>query len=396
MIAPIKQSECGRHVNLLGLLKSKKLKKAQQSKSPQQEAQNVNKSESEVLQPEIVHEPILAALQPQLESETVTSKIKIKPQAKEKNNPIKREQGSWYKRMSKGLSKTSSALGGGLIALFTEHKEIDESLLDELETMLLTADVGIEATERIIKSLTEQRFKTIEAFMQGLKLSLQDILTPVSHPLVIDQTKQPYVILMVGVNGAGKTTTIGKLARYYQTQGKSVMLAAGDTFRAAAVEQLQVWGMRNQVPVIAQHTGADSTSVIFDTVQAAKSRCVDVVIADTAGRLHTKSNLMTELEKIVRVMKKLDNTAPHEIMLVLDAGMGQNTLSQAQKFHEVVGVTGVTLTKLDGTAKGGIVFAIAQSLGVNLRFIGIGEQVDDLRPFDAAEFVNALFAQQED
>ena len=378
-------------MSLLGLFKNKKTKKVQQPEAAPVE-QTVQHAEDEPLSSP-TNEQVQSS-EPATQSVSDISPIPqseplLPPQSQAKQS----DKVSWFKRLTQSLGRTRSAFGGGLSGLFSERNTIDDTLLDELETTLLTADVGIEATDKIIASLTAQRFKTPEAFMQGLQDSLYDILAPVSQPLAIDQSKQPYVILMVGVNGAGKTTTIGKLAQYYKSQGLSVMLAAGDTFRAAAVEQLQVWGERNNVPVVAQHTGADSASVIFDTVQAAKSRNVDVVIADTAGRLHTKSNLMAELEKIVRVMKKLDTSAPHEIMLVLDAGMGQNALSQAQQFHQAVGVTGITLTKLDGTAKGGIIFAIAQSLAVNLRFIGVGEQVDDLRPFDAQEFVAALFVQ---
>jgi len=268
-------------------------------------------------------------------------------------------------------------------------------LLEDLETILITSDIGMSATTEIISKLTAQvdriELKDPQALHQALKEELSAILTAVEKPLVIDEQKAPYVILMVGVNGVGKTTTIGKLAKKYQNEGKSVMLAAGDTFRAAAVEQLQVWGERNDVPVIAQHTGADSASVLFDAIQSAKAKNVDVLIADTAGRLQNKDNLMQELEKVIRVMKKQDDTAPHEVMLVLDAGTGQNGLSQAQMFGQSVGVTGITLTKLDGTAKGGIIFAIAKSLDLPIRFIGVGEQVDDLQPFQAEPFVEALF-----
>ena len=257
------------------------------------------------------------------------------------------------------------------------------------------ADVGVTATSEIIDSLTDKlernQLKDGEALCKALRDELHGLLKDVTKPLQIDSARNPYVILMVGVNGVGKTTTIGKLTKKFQNEGKSVMLAAGDTFRAAAVEQLQVWGERNNVPVVAQHTGADSASVIFDAIQSAKSRGVDVVIADTAGRLQNKDNLMNELEKVVRVMKKLDESAPHEVMLVLDAGTGQNALSQAQVFQRAVGVSGITLTKLDGTAKGGIVFAIARQLQLPIRFIGVGEQVDDLRSFDAETFVGALF-----
>lgn len=273
-------------------------------------------------------------------------------------------------------------------------KEIDEDLLEEIETTLLMADIGVEATTEIIERLTDRverkQLKDADALKDALKQELGDLLGGVEHPLQLPE-KKPAVILMVGVNGVGKTTTIGKLAKKYQTEGKSVMLAAGDTFRAAAVEQLQVWGERNNVPVVAQHTGADSASVIFDALQSAQSKGVDVLIADTAGRLQNKDNLMQELQKVVRVMQKLDPDAPHEVMLVLDAGTGQNAISQAKQFKESVGVTGITLTKLDGTAKGGIIFAIAKQFGLPIRFIGVGEQVDDLRPFEADEFVHALF-----
>lgn len=304
---------------------------------------------------------------------------------------------SVFERIKQGLGKTRASLTGGLTDLFSTGKKIDEDLLEEIETTLLMADVGVTATSEIIESLTDKlqrnQLKDGEALRKALRDQLYGLLKDVTKPLTIDSTKNPYVILMVGVNGVGKTTTIGKLTKKFQGEGKSVMLAAGDTFRAAAVEQLQVWGERNNVPVVAQHTGADSASVIFDAIQSGKSRGVDVVIADTAGRLQNKDNLMGELEKVVRVMKKLDDSAPHEVMLVLDAGTGQNALSQAQVFQKVVGVSGITLTKLDGTAKGGIVFAIARQLQLPIRFIGVGEQVDDLRSFDAETFVDALFAE---
>ena len=267
-----------------------------------------------------------------------------------------------------------------------------------METQLLTADLGVETASRIIRNLTEQasfrQLKDAEALYDLLKQEMANILKPVDQPLVIDGSKRPHVILMVGVNGVGKTTTIGKLAKRFQQEGKSVMLAAGDTFRAAAVEQLQVWGQRNQIPVIAQHTGADSASVIFDALQAARARNVDVLIADTAGRLQNKAHLMEELKKIVRVMKKLDVEAPHEVMLTLDAGTGQNALSQAKLFDEAVGITGITLTKLDGTAKGGIIFAVADKFGIPIRYIGVGESIEDLRPFQADDFIEALFSRE--
>jgi fused signal recognition particle receptor len=302
---------------------------------------------------------------------------------------------SVFQRIRHGLGKTRESLSGGLADLFSVGKKIDDELLEEIETTLLMADVGVTATTEIIDSLTDKlernQLKDGEALRKALREQLRGLLEPVSRPLELDAGTKPYVILMVGVNGVGKTTTIGKLARQFRQQGKSVMLAAGDTFRAAAVEQLQVWGERNGVPVIAQHTGADSASVIFDAVQSAQSRGVDVVIADTAGRLQNKDNLMSELEKVVRVMKKLDESAPHEVMLVLDAGTGQNALSQARVFQQAVGVSGITLTKLDGTAKGGIVFAVARQLQLPIRYIGVGEQVEDLRSFDAETFVDALF-----
>ncbi len=302
---------------------------------------------------------------------------------------------NFFARIKAGLSRTRGQFSEGLSKLFLGNKEIDEDLLEDIETQLLTADVGVAATTAIIESITEKyerkELKDAASLHQALKAELSSLLKTCDQTLEINTTKQPYVILVVGVNGVGKTTTIGKMAKYFQSQGRSVMLAAGDTFRAAAVEQLQVWGERNNVPVVAQHTGADSASVIFDAVASAKAKGVDILIADTAGRLQNKDNLMGELEKVVRVMKKIDDTAPHEVMLVLDAGTGQNALSQAQTFQKVVGVTGISLTKLDGTAKGGIIFAIAKQLQLPIRFIGVGEQIDDLRPFEADEFVAALF-----
>lgn len=301
-----------------------------------------------------------------------------------------------FSRMAAGLAKTSSQLTSELGNIFMGLKELDDELLEELETQLLLADVGIEAVEVIVSSLAEKVERNELASTQALYQALQDelvtLLEPAQSPLMIDNHKTPFVILVVGVNGVGKTTTIGKLAKGFQAQGKQVMLAAGDTFRAAAVEQLQVWGDRNNVPVVAQHTGADSASVIFDAVQSAKSRGVDILIADTAGRLHNKSNLMEELTKIKRVMAKLDDSAPHEVLLVLDAGTGQNAINQAQQFSAAAGVTGLALTKLDGTAKGGVIFALAKQLKLPVRFIGVGEGVDDLQPFEAKSFVKALFA----
>lgn len=307
----------------------------------------------------------------------------------------KEEKKGFFGRMASGLSKTRSNLTDGLAGILLGKKEIDEDMMEDLETQLIMADVGVEATQEIIdrltKRVTRKELRDSDALYEALIEELQDMLAVSQKPLVIDSSKKPYVILMVGINGVGKTTTIGKLAKQFQARGKSVMLAAGDTFRAAAVEQLQVWGERNDVPVVAQHTGADSASVLFDAVQAATSRGVDVLIADTAGRLHNKDNLMQELEKVVRVMKKIDDTAPHEVMLVLDAGTGQNAINQTKHFLQSVGVTGLTLTKLDGTAKGGIIFALAKQFGLPVRYIGVGEQIDDLRPFNADDFTRALF-----
>lgn len=304
----------------------------------------------------------------------------------------------FLERLKQGLSKTSASLGEGMASLFLGKKVIDDDLLEDLETRLLTADVGVEATTAIIGNLTKRVARKELADSGALYKALQDelvaLLKPVEQPLKIDSSKQPYVILVVGVNGAGKTTTIGKLAKKLQQDGKKVMLAAGDTFRAAAVEQLQVWGERNQIAVIAQHTGADSASVIFDAVQAAKSRGMDVLIADTAGRLHTKDNLMEELKKVRRVIGKLDDTAPHEVLLVLDAGTGQNAINQAKQFNQTVNLTGLALTKLDGTAKGGVIFALAKQFALPIRYIGVGEGIDDLRTFEAEAFVQALFAEK--
>ncbi|HBM9259596.1 TPA: signal recognition particle-docking protein FtsY [Citrobacter freundii] len=303
----------------------------------------------------------------------------------------------FFARLKRSLLKTKENLGSGFISLF-RGKKIDDDLFEELEEQLLIADVGVETTRKIIANLTEgasrKQLKDAEALYGLLKEEMGEILAKVDEPLNVEG-KTPFVILMVGVNGVGKTTTIGKLARQFEQQGKSVMLAAGDTFRAAAVEQLQVWGQRNNIPVIAQHTGADSASVIFDAIQAAKARNVDVLIADTAGRLQNKSHLMEELKKIVRVMKKLDEDAPHEVMLTIDASTGQNAISQAKLFHEAVGLTGITLTKLDGTAKGGVIFSVADQFGIPIRYIGVGERIEDLRPFKADDFIEALFARED-
>ncbi|AOS96267.1 Signal recognition particle receptor FtsY [Microbulbifer aggregans] len=331
---------------------------------------------AEVEQPAPVEEP-----------EQASTEVAPEPQ------PQKKE--GFFTRIRRGLTRTSSQFAEGMGNLFLGAKEIDDELLEELETQLLMADVGMEATTEIVDRLTarvsRRELNDGEALYRALQEELEDLLKGVEAPLEVDTTRKPYVILVVGVNGVGKTTTIGKLAHRFLGEGKSVMLAAGDTFRAAAVEQLQVWGERHKVPVVAQHTGADSASVIYDAVQSAQARGTDVVIADTAGRLHTKSNLMEELSKVRRVMAKLDESAPHEVLLVLDAGTGQNAISQASQFRDAAGVSGLVLTKLDGTAKGGIIFALAQRFGIPVRFIGVGEQAEDLQPFRAREFVSALF-----
>ncbi|MCG7532686.1 signal recognition particle-docking protein FtsY [Psychrobium sp. MM17-31] len=317
-------------------------------------------------------------------------------QAAEEEEPKKKS--GFFARLKEGLKRTKQNFGSGIFGLF-KGKKIDDDLFEELEEQLLIADVGVDTTLKIIDSLTQgasrKDLKDGEALYKLLQEEMVEVIKPVSQPLDIEKSDGPYVILMVGVNGVGKTTTIGKLAKKFQQQGKKVALAAGDTFRAAAVEQLQVWGERNDIQVIAQHTGADSASVIFDAVQAAKARNVDVLIADTAGRLQNKSNLMEELKKVVRVMRKLDETAPHEVMLTLDAGTGQNAMSQVQLFNEAVGVTGLTITKLDGTAKGGVVFALADKYKIPIRYIGVGEGIDDLREFNGPEFVEALFTGEE-
>ncbi|MGX0892960.1 fused signal recognition particle receptor [Pseudomonas sp. ADAK2 TE3594] len=315
--------------------------------------------------------------------------------------PVRTEESKagFFARLKQGLSKTSASIGEGMASLFLGKKIIDDELLEDIETRLLTADVGVEATSVIIQRLTQKvarkELADADALYKSLQAELAAMLKPVEQPLKITSQNKPFVILVVGVNGAGKTTTIGKLAKKLQLEGKKVMLAAGDTFRAAAVEQLQVWGERNKIPVIAQHTGADSASVIFDAVQAAKARGIDVLIADTAGRLHTKDNLMEELKKVRRVIGKLDADAPHEVLLVLDAGTGQNAINQAKQFNQTVELTGLALTKLDGTAKGGVIFALAKQFGLPIRYIGVGEGIDDLRTFEAEPFVQALFAERE-
>jgi fused signal recognition particle receptor len=361
--------------------------------------QNVEQAQEEKLDPtkSTTHESVVSEYvvsEPVVSESVVDDSIVEEPVAATPKKS-KEEKKGFFGRMASGLSKTRSNLTDGLAGILLGKKEIDEDMMEDLETQLIMADVGVEATQEIIdrltKRVTRKELRDSDALYEALIEELQDMLAVSQKPLVIDSSKKPYVILMVGINGVGKTTTIGKLAKQFQARGKSVMLAAGDTFRAAAVEQLQVWGERNDVPVVAQHTGADSASVLFDAVQAATSRGVDVLIADTAGRLHNKDNLMQELEKVVRVMKKIDDTAPHEVMLVLDAGTGQNAINQTKHFLQSVGVTGLTLTKLDGTAKGGIIFALAKQFGLPVRYIGVGEQIDDLRPFNADDFTRALF-----
>ncbi len=311
-------------------------------------------------------------------------------------NPEESGAGGFFSRMKSGLSKTRKSFSQGMATLLIGAKEIDDELLEDIETQLLIADVGVDATRRVVDALTErvsrQELLHSHALYEALQKELGELLAPRQQPLVIDNSAhKPFVILVVGVNGVGKTTTIGKLAKRFQREGRQVMLAAGDTFRAAAVEQLQVWGERNNVPVVAQGTGADSASVLFDAFQSAKAKGIDVLIADTAGRLHNKTHLMDELSKVVRVLQKIDPQAPHEVMLVVDAGTGQNALNQVHDFDQAVKLTGLTITKLDGTAKGGVLFNIASRTHLPIRYVGVGEGVDDLRPFEAAEFVGALF-----
>ena len=338
--------------------------------------------------------PVAAVIAEEAAAELEPEETQAEEVQHEQERPTKE---GFFARLKRSLIKTKQNLGSGFISLF-RGKKIDDDLFEELEEQLLIADVGVETTRKIITNLTEgasrKDLRDAEALYGLLKEEMGEILAKVDEPLKVEG-KTPFVILMVGVNGVGKTTTIGKLARQFQQEGKSVMLAAGDTFRAAAVEQLQVWGDRNNIPVIAQHTGADSASVIFDAIQAAKARNVDVLLADTAGRLQNKAHLMEELKKIVRVMKKLDEDAPHEVMLTLDASTGQNAISQAKLFHEAVGLTGITLTKLDGTAKGGVIFSVADQFGIPIRYIGVGERIEDLRPFNAGDFIEALFARED-
>ncbi|BBJ61260.1 signal recognition particle-docking protein FtsY [Enterobacter asburiae] len=355
--------------------------------------------EEAALEPELTDEELEAqALAAEAAEEAIiVVPVEEQPEEESVQEQEKPTKEGFFARLKRSLLKTKENLGSGFISLF-RGKKIDDDLFEELEEQLLIADVGVETTRKIIANLTEgasrKQLRDAEALYGLLKDEMGEILAKVDEPLNIEG-KTPFVILMVGVNGVGKTTTIGKLARQFEQQGKSVMLAAGDTFRAAAVEQLQVWGQRNNIPVIAQHTGADSASVIFDAIQAAKARNVDVLIADTAGRLQNKSHLMEELKKIVRVMKKLDEDAPHEIMLTIDASTGQNAISQAKLFNEAVGLTGIALTKLDGTAKGGVIFSVADQFGIPIRYIGVGERIEDLRPFKADDFIEALFARED-
>ncbi|MCZ6404334.1 signal recognition particle-docking protein FtsY [Vibrio parahaemolyticus] len=363
--------------------------------APSEEQQTEEFAEQAQQTQELEQEPEKAEAAPvEAEAEAEEPQVPVAPRIQEQEKPTE----SFFARLKRSLSRTKANIGAGFFGLFS-GKKIDDDLFEELEEQLLIADVGMDTTTKIINNLTEKAsrgdLKDGEALYGLLKEEMAEILSKVEQPLDIDSSKTPYVILMVGVNGVGKTTTIGKLAKQFQSQGKKVMLAAGDTFRAAAVEQLQVWGERNNVPVIAQHTGADSASVIYDAIEAAKARGVDVVIADTAGRLQNKANLMEELRKIVRVMKKIDDSAPHEIMLTLDAGTGQNAISQAKLFSDVAPLTGITLTKLDGTAKGGVIFAIADQFSIPIRYIGVGEGIEDLRPFETQEFIDALFSREE-
>ncbi|AIW15350.1 signal recognition particle-docking protein FtsY [Vibrio tubiashii] len=376
----------------------------EQTKQPAEEQQNT--IEDAVEETPVVDEQVeqskteLAEAEAEAEAEADAEEVvevveqPTEPRVVEQEKPTE----SFFARLKRSLARTKANIGAGFFGLFKD-KQIDDELFEELEEQLLIADVGMDTTLKIIDNLTEkasrQDLKDGEALYGLLKEEMAEILSNVEKPLEVDTSKTPYVILMVGVNGVGKTTTIGKLAKQFQAEGKKVMLAAGDTFRAAAVEQLQVWGERNNVPVVAQHTGADSASVIYDAIESAKAKGVDVVIADTAGRLQNKANLMEELRKIVRVMQKVDGSAPHEIMLTLDAGTGQNAISQAKLFSDVAPLTGITLTKLDGTAKGGVIFALADQFQIPIRYIGVGEGIDDLRPFETQEFIDALFSRED-
>jgi len=364
---------------------------AEQAEAQRIEQERISAEQAEVQRLEQERIAAEQAEVQRLEQERVAAE-----QAKKEEKPKKE---GFFSRLKKGLLKTRVNIGAGFSSIFS-GKKIDDDLFEELETQLLTADLGVDTTMKLIDRLTDganrKQLKDGDALYELMKQEMAAMLKTAEQPLTIPAEKKPFVILMVGVNGVGKTTTIGKLAKQFQNEGKSVMLAAGDTFRAAAVEQLQVWGERNSIPVIAQHTGADSASVVFDAFQAAKARNVDVLIADTAGRLQNKDNLMQELEKIARVMKKIDPDAPHEVMLTIDAGTGQNAISQVNLFNQCVGLTGITLSKLDGTAKGGVIFAVADKFNIPIRYIGVGEGIDDLRSFKSDDFIDALFSQDED
>ncbi|MFU8926746.1 signal recognition particle-docking protein FtsY [Acinetobacter puyangensis] len=344
----------------------------------------------------VVESPRVQQTQP---VQSIEAEIAKKENEQSQQDEQEEKSGGFFSRMKSGLSKTRKNLADGMVNILVGGKEIDDELLEEVEDQLLVADIGVDATKTIIKNLTERTERGDLIYSHSLYKALQEelvtLLAPRVKPLHIDPNKQPFVILVVGVNGVGKTTTIGKLAKRLQGEGKKVMLAAGDTFRAAATEQLQIWGDRNNIAVVAQGHGADSASVIFDAFESARAKGIDVLIADTAGRLHNKSHLMDELTKVKRVMQKIDATAPHEIMLVVDAGTGQNAINQVQMFDEAVGLTGLTITKLDGTAKGGVLFNIASKTHVPIRYIGVGEKIDDLRPFSAKSFVAALFQTDE-
>lgn len=344
----------------------------------------------------VIKEAIIAEEATVTEEVPATEDVSETVPAAEETQEKPQKKAGFFARLSSKLSKTRNNLTEGIADLFLGKKEISEDILEELETRLLMADVGINVTDQMLTSIRDsvsrKSLSNVDELFAALKVQMKDILEPVSEPLVIDTNHKPYVILMIGVNGVGKTTTIGKLAKKFQLEGKSVMLAAGDTFRAAAVEQLEIWGERNNIPVVSQKEGADPASVIFDAMESAKAKKVDILIADTAGRLHTDSGLMQELGKINRVIKRHDETAPHEVMLVVDASTGQNALNQARQFNTTVPLSGITFTKLDGTAKGGIIFAIAEELKIPIRFIGVGESIDDLRPFNSEEFVDALIS----
>ena len=401
---------------MFGFLKKKKGDDENKLDQAELEAADAAESKGDDVEAPTAESTVTETVEPALESSTETiveaeqatqftaeteepvQQDLVAKSAIEEEQPAKKK--GFFSRLKKGLAKTREVLNTDVRDLVPVGRKIDDDVLEELETQLLTADVGVDATMAIIDDLTgrmkRKQLGDVDALLAALRENMLEILAPVSQPLSIENQEGPYVVLMVGINGAGKTTTIGKLAKRFQNQGKSVMLAAGDTFRAAAVEQLQTWGERNGVPVVAQQRSADPASVAFDAVQAAKARDVDVLIVDTAGRLHTQSNLMEELKKVKRVMGKIDEHAPHEVLLVLDGGIGQNAVAQAEQFHKAVDVSGLALTKLDGTAKGGVVFAIAKKLGLPIRLIGVGEGIDDLRDFNAEEFVDALLAKPEE